>query len=149
MTWNRLFVSLFTALFGLFFLVFWGPQSAFGQADTGSISGVVRDSSGGVLPNAAVTVTNAATAAARTVQTGANGAYTVSTLTPGIYNVQITASGFQPFNGKAEVTVGGQVTLDARLSVSNKTETIEVVAAGGTIMAAFFQALYQAVYAAR
>src|SRR5262249_33915629 len=104
----------------------------FGQADTGSISGLVRDPSGSVLPNATITATNTATSAARTVQSTADGTYTVTSLPPGIYNLKITASGFQPFNGKAQVTVAANVTMDAQLSVSNQTETVEVVAQGGT-----------------
>jgi len=120
-------------------------QSAFGQAETGSISGVVRDPSGGVLPNATVTATNAATAAARTVPSTADGAYVIAALPPGIYDIQITATGFQLFTAKAEVTVGGHATLDAQLSVSNTTETVEVVGAGGAAVNTQSQELSQVV----
>src|SRR5215469_108398 len=120
---HRLLVQLFAALLSLFLVAVWSNQPTFGQADTGSISGVVRDPSGGVLPNAMVAVTNAATGATRTVQTDVAGAYTASSLAPGVYKLQITAGGFQPFTGQAEVTVGGHVTMDAQLSVSKQTET--------------------------
>jgi carboxypeptidase family protein len=133
------------AIVTILLLGFLATPSAFGQADTGSIAGVVRDPSGGVLPNATVVATSAATAASRTVQTTADGAYTIPTLIPGIYNVQVTASGFQPFNGKAEVTVGAHVTLDAQLSVSNQSETVEVVAAGGTAVNTQTQELSQVI----
>src|SRR5262252_7277592 len=116
----------------LFLFVLWASQSALGQVDTGSISGVVRDPSGGVLPNASITATNSATSTARTVQSASDGAYTVPSLPPGLYDVRVTATGFQPFVGKTQVTVGAHVTLDAQLSVSNQTETVEVVAEGGT-----------------
>jgi hypothetical protein len=142
---NRSRFALVTFIFSLFLFLPSAIRTTFGQAETGTISGVVRDPSGGILPNATVTATNAATSAVRTVQTGADGTYTISTLPPGVYNMQVTATGFQPFTSKAEVTVGGHVTLDAQLSVSKQTETIEVVAAGGTAVNTQSQELSQVV----
>jgi hypothetical protein len=51
------------------------------QVDTGSVSGVVRDSSDAAVPNATITVTNVATAAVRTATTNNVGEYTVQGLT--------------------------------------------------------------------
>ncbi|HWF38922.1 MAG TPA: carboxypeptidase regulatory-like domain-containing protein [Candidatus Acidoferrales bacterium] len=130
---------------GLSLLLLCSSQPMFGQVETGTITGVVRDPSGGLVPNATVTATNAATSAARTVHTGADGSYGISALLPGLYNVQVTATGFQPFNGKTEVTVGGSVTMDAKLSLSNTTETVEVVGAGGAAVNTQSQELSQLV----
>jgi carboxypeptidase family protein len=142
---NRTRFAFVAFLFMAFLFVPWITQLTFGQAETGTISGVVRDPSGGVLPNATVTATNAATSATRTVQTGVDGTYSISTLLPGLYNVQVTAAGFQPFTGKTEVTVGGHVTLDAQMSLSNQTETVEVVGAGGAAVNTQSQELSQLV----
>ncbi len=118
---------------------------SFGQAETGVISGVVHDPSGGVLPGATVTATNVATATARTVQSGADGAYTIPTLTPGIYDLKVTATGFQPLTERAEVTVGSHVTVDLKMSLSTQTETVEVVAAGGSAVNTQTQELSQVI----
>jgi hypothetical protein len=107
--------------------------SAFGQTDTGSISGTVRDVTGAVVPDAGVSAKNAATSAERTTRTDSTGEYTIPGLNPGIYEVTVSKAGFADTRIRAQVTVGSHVTVDAQVSVSAMTTTIEVVvAAGGT-----------------
>src|SRR5207248_2308561 len=65
----------------------------FGQ-DTGSITGTVRDSSGAVIPNAAVAVTNPATSVTRDLTSNSEGDYLAAGLPPGTYDVTVTAKGF-------------------------------------------------------
>ena len=101
------------------------------QLETGSISGTVRDTSGAAVAGATVTVHNTATSAERTATTGDTGQYNITALTPGVYELTVTSTGFAKFTSRAEVTVGAAVTVDPQLSVSNQTTTIEVVAAGG------------------
>jgi hypothetical protein len=137
-----LFTAVVTILLAGLSLV---EAPSFGQAESGSISGVVRDPSGSVLPSATVTATNTATSAARAVQSGADGAYTIPSLTPGIYDLKVTATGFQPLTQKVEVTVGSHVTADAKLSLSTQTETVEVVAAGGSAVNTQTQELSQVI----
>jgi outer membrane receptor protein involved in Fe transport len=122
------------AMKALFLLILFPLLStlAFGQVDTGSISGTVRDSSGAVVPGAKVSARNIATSTERTADTDSTGGYKIPGLTPGIYDVAIAKSGFADYNVRAQVTVGGFVTVNAQLSVSAITSTIEVVAAGGT-----------------
>ena len=68
----------------------------FGQSGaTGTILGTITDSSGAVMPNVKVTVTNTATNANFTTVSGSSGDYTVPELKPGAYTVSATASGFQ------------------------------------------------------
>src|SRR5215472_15896961 len=129
---NRISLGLVALFLSISLFSTFANQPTFGQVDTGSISGVVRDPSGGVLPNASITATNSATSTARTVQSASDGAYTVTSLPAGLYDVRVTATGFQPFVGKTQVTVGAHVTLDAQLSVSKQTATVQVVAQGGT-----------------
>ena len=118
---------------------------AWSQAETGSITGVVTDPTGAVIPGANVTAKSAGTGAPRTVQSGSNGRYLIQALIPGVYDVTVTNGSFQPFKSQAEVTVGGSVTLDAQLSVAGTTTTVEVVGAGGTSVNTQSQELQQLV----
>jgi len=129
----------------IFALLFAGQLTSYGQVDTGSIAGVVRDPSGSVLPGATVTATNVATAAARTVQSGADGTYLVANLPPAIYDIRVSATGFQAFIGRTEVTVGGHTTLEVKMSLSAQTETVEVVGEGGSTVNTQTQELSQLV----
>lgn len=103
---------------------------AFGQAETGDISGTVHDPSGAVVPNATVTVTNLATSAARSVETGSIGQFDVPGLEPGHYRVRITGQGFQTYQQDVELTVGGRSIIDAKLTVGATSTVVEVVAEG-------------------
>jgi hypothetical protein len=102
-----------------------------GQVNTGTISGTVRDASGAAVAGATVTVRNTATSAERTATSGDSGQYTIPGLAPGIYDLTVTSTGFAKFTAQVEVTVASAVTVEPQLSVSNQTTTIEVVAAGG------------------
>ena len=106
---------------------------AFGQAESGQITGTVRDASGAVVRGASVTVSNLATGATRPVQqTGRLGQYNVVGLASGIYEVTVKSSGFALYRSRVEVTVGSHVSLDTVLAVNRETITVGVVAAGGT-----------------
>src|SRR5437879_13903203 len=65
------------------------------QVTTGTISGVVQDSSGAVIPGVSVTARNLDTGIDRTVTTDEGGRYTAPNLTLGNYEVQAQLSGFQ------------------------------------------------------
>ena len=95
------------SLFGLASLVLIAPPAALAQADLGSVSGVVTDASGAVVPKASIKLTNIATAAERLSETGAKGEYSVSQLVPGTYKVEISAQGFE--TATQTVTVTGRV----------------------------------------
>jgi outer membrane receptor protein involved in Fe transport len=115
------------------------------QVESGQISGTVTDQSGAVVTGATVTVSNAATGAGRSTQTSATGAYVVTSLEPASYEVTISSGNFKPFKATAEVTVGGHVTLDARLSISSNTTEVQVVGAGGVAVNTSSQELSQVV----
>src|SRR5579883_3304696 len=75
------------SLLALIALLAFLPLLAFGQVDTGTIAGTVRDPSGAAVPDATVTVRNASTGAQRVVQTAGDGTYTVPALLPATYDV--------------------------------------------------------------
>ena len=102
------------------------------QVETGQIAGTVMDLTGAAVPNAAVTIKNLSTNTARNTVTSESGTYLVPGLEPAIYQVTVSSNSFKSFVAKVEVTVGGHVTLDARLSVSATTTEVQVVGEGGT-----------------
>jgi len=118
---------------------------AWSQSETGSVSGVVTDSTGAVIPGASVTAKGVATGTTRTVQSGSTGRYVIQDLIPGEYEISVSSGSFQPFKSRVEVTVGGTTTLDAQLSLSGTTTTVEVVGAGGTAVNTQTQELSQLV----
>ena len=101
------------------------------QVETGQIAGTVMDQTGAAVPNAAVTIKDLSTNTVRSTVSSESGAYVVPGLEPAIYQVRVISSSFKPFVAKAEVTVGGHVTLDAKLSVSATTTEVQVVGEGG------------------
>jgi hypothetical protein len=121
---GALFLAAMT-VFGLATLVLVAPPAVHGQADLGSISGVVTDASGAVVPNATVKVTNVATSAERDSATGSKGEYSVAQLVPGTYKVTISAPGFETAEQTVTVTVGSSNSVSVKLAVSGgKTEVV-------------------------
>lgn len=103
--------------------------AAFAQSDVGTIVGFVKDPSGGVVPNAKVTIKSEATGESHTVTSDAQGHYAVTNLLPGLYTMTAEVSGFKKFESthnklEANSTLG----LDANLAVGQTTETVEVSA---------------------
>jgi hypothetical protein len=139
MDFLRTKLALFVAI------LFLACGAGFSQVETGQIAGTVRDQAGAVVPGAAVNIKDVATNAERTTQSGNNGQYLVPGLTPGNYQITVNGTGFKPFVAKVEVTVGGQVTLDAALSVNSNVTEVQVIGAGGTQVNTQSQELSQVV----
>jgi hypothetical protein len=101
--------------------------NASAQALYGSLVGNVTDETGGAVPGATVTITQAETSLTRDVVTNETGGYNVPNLLPGTYEVVVTLSGFQTFRAR-QITVrqGIDVRVDARLVVGALEESIIV-----------------------
>ncbi|PYU93966.1 MAG: hypothetical protein DMG08_08815, partial [Acidobacteria bacterium] len=93
----------------------------------GEITGVVRDSSGAVIPGATVAVTNPATNATRTVMSNEAGVYHFPALQPGTYTIKVEMAGFRTITQTGvELQVQQSARLDFSLQVGQVTATIEV-----------------------
>lgn len=116
----------------LFSITFAGAIFAgilFGQAGTGTITGIVTDPAGAVVPNANVEVRNAETNAPYPTVTTVTGAYTVPTLPPGPYTVSVTAPGFKKLTRTGITVDAGQtIPLDLALEVGAASESVTVSA---------------------
>jgi hypothetical protein len=103
--------------------------ASFAQSDAGTITGFVRDQSGAVVPGAAVVIKSEATAEEHKVTTDANGHYTVPNLSPGLYTLTATATGFKTFSSNHNtLDASSTISLDGILAVGATTETVEVSA---------------------
>ena len=92
--------------------------AAFGQGNTGTITGVVTDPNGAVVPNASVTVTNQGTNDKRVVTTDGEGRYEIVSLPTGTYSVAATSSGFRITTQKdLKLAVGERARADLALSL--------------------------------
>jgi hypothetical protein len=95
-----------------------------------SISGKVLDPSGGLIPDAKVTVKNLDTNREQSAVTGSAGLYRVSELPPGSYMVEATAKGFKRASaGPIPVNAEEPRTVDIQLEPGEITQTITVTAA--------------------
>src|SRR6266550_9437515 len=95
------------------------PQRLTAQVSTtGKIAGTVTDSSGGAVPNAAVSVRSTALLAPRSTHTEADGGYLFDLLAPGTYELSVTAAGFRTFSQTGIViTAGFTATINSKLQV--------------------------------
>lgn len=100
---------------------------AFAQVTTGTISGIVKDSTGAVVPGAALSAKNTNTGITRTTTTDASGRYRVPELMVGDYEVTAAASGFQTAERTGiTMTVGREAVVDFTLQVGAVAEKITV-----------------------
>ncbi len=98
-------------------------------AQSAQLSGVVKDSSGGVIPEATLTITNQETEINRNAKTNKDGVYVIPFLQPGAYRALIEASGFQT-ESKLDIRleVGQQARWDVTLQVGKTEQTLTVSA---------------------
>jgi hypothetical protein len=103
------------------------PLLAFAQDAT--VVGTVTDPGGAVVPNVAVTFTNAETGQTRSIATNDAGQYVVPDLHIGHYRVKVEAKGFKVEERQGVVlNVGDRIRLDFQLSMGATSETITVEA---------------------
>jgi hypothetical protein len=97
------------------------------QVVGGTVSGVVTDSSGSLVPSATISIKNVGTGLLREAQSNDAGFYTITNLIPGEYVVTISAAGFKTIlESHLILAVGEQRELNQVLQVGQITETVSV-----------------------
>jgi hypothetical protein len=120
--------------FALFLLVLC-PHQTMAQGLFGTISGIVTDPSGAVIPGATVKVTNIDTNVTATLKTNGAGAYNATSLNPGTYRVEAEAKGFKTaVANKVLLEVNANPKVDLALTVGQTNEVVEVTAANAAIL---------------
>ncbi|MDA2923480.1 TonB-dependent receptor [Acidobacteria bacterium AH-259-L09] len=124
---NRFFI-----IFSFAFIL--GSSFVLAQTSTGSITGVVRDGTGAVIPGVTITAVRTGTGETRTVISGDNGVYRVMNIPPGIYTLTAELAGFRTVvNEDLEVTIGEILRVDFLLEVGEITEQVIVQAESTTV----------------
>jgi hypothetical protein len=110
------------------------PAPLRAQATNAVLQGVVTDEQQGVLPGVAVNVLNVDTGLARDVVTDDRGWFRAVALPPGTYQLKATLEGFVPYERAGLVlTIGQEATVDVKLGVAARTESVTVTAAAPLI----------------
>jgi carboxypeptidase family protein len=112
-----------TLFVGLTSLLLCAPSFA---QTLGTITGEVKDSTGGVVPGATVTVVNKATNATRTTTSNAVGLFDFPALPPGNYNVTSELQGFKPATRDLELQVQQTARVNFTLELGTLSETATV-----------------------
>ena len=101
---------------------------AFAQTTAGTVTGVITDSAGAAIPQAAVKLSSEATGFAQTVTTSGEGAYVFPLVSPGSYQITVERAGFQRLVRAFTLEVAQQARIDAQLTVGQITESVNVSA---------------------
>ena len=116
-------MSTYRLLFSLAVLMCLCGTLLTAQTETGQITGTIFDPAGAVVPDAKITVKSLSTGSTREVNSTGAGAYTVTNLLPGTYQITATKQGFSTAQQQAGLAVGGRV----RAFFFNDTATTETV----------------------
>jgi len=98
----------------------------YAQGANASLSGIVRDQSGAVIPNAEITLTDANRSFTRTIQTNHLGLYVLPQLPAGDYILSTSFPGFGNAEHRLTLTVGQHASLDFNLQVESSSSTVDV-----------------------
>jgi Carboxypeptidase regulatory-like domain/TonB dependent receptor/TonB-dependent Receptor Plug Domain len=114
-------------LLAMAFLLMLPSRAAFAQYDTGSLIGVIQDSTGAVIPGVTVSAVNNATGVVYTGQSGSSGEYEIPNLHTGTYKVTAEHQGFSAaVADNVLVSVGIRQHIDLILKVGQTATTVEV-----------------------
>ena len=117
--WSRVVLALAIALVG----------AATVSAQTGGISGTVKDTTGGVMPGVSVTVTSTALSTQFMATTDAQGFYSLPKLPVGRYDLLIELEGFKPQKrSDLAIDTDAAVQVNVTMEVGEQSETITITA---------------------
>src|SRR6476659_211 len=111
-----------------------GTANAQGLGGAGTLQGVVKDPTGGVMQAVEVRISNPVSGFSRTVATDPNGRYVFTNLPPNPYHVAVDVQGFQPLERDVDVRTGVPITLDLTLALAGATTAGEIVGHAGDLL---------------
>jgi hypothetical protein len=105
------------------------------QTITGSISGAVTDSSGGMIPGATVTLTSDKTGQARGSTTDSEGRFNFAALQPGSYALKVERQGFQTLDQRGVILSANESLAlgELKLQPGQVSETVSVISEGAIV----------------
>ena len=102
--------------------------------DRATLIGTVTDPSGSTIPGATVKATNVANNESFEAKTTSDGLYTIPYLAPGMYNIEVTAAGFQTMRRQSVMlSVSQRLELPVQLTVGQSTTEVTVMGQADTI----------------
>src|SRR5579872_17721 len=109
-------------------------STALAQTSRGTLTGIVTDSSGAVVPNASVNITQAETKVTRQTTTNGAGIYRFDAVDLGVYSVTAKAAGFTSEDKTGvEIQASRTVDIDFALKVGSTSNTVTVEASGAEV----------------
>jgi hypothetical protein len=124
---NSLFVFVFV------FLGIAAPSYA-QMGNSGSIEGVVQDSTGGVIPNASVEISDPVSGFERQAVTGADGTFRFTNVPFNPYHLAVTAPGFASFTRDVDVRSTVPTAVQISLKVGSAATSVTVEADSGDLV---------------
>ena len=107
---------------------------AFGQATTATLTGIVRDTSGAIVPNAGVTLKNEASGDLRKTTSNSEGYYSIVAIPAGSYAITVEAPGFQRSEQKGiALNSADKRNVDATLQIGAISQTVEITATAESV----------------
>jgi hypothetical protein len=115
------------------FLIALASKLALAQMATTSLRGVVKDSSGALVPHTTVTLLDKANGTSYHATTNASGYYIFPAISPATYQIDISSAGFATQSRTAALLVNEPATINFVLSVKESNVTVNVSAAAETL----------------
>jgi carboxypeptidase family protein len=100
---------------------------AFGQTDSGHITGTVKDQNGAIVPGVTITARNDRTGDERTAVANADGTYTIAALKASVYTVTATGTDLAAKAENVSLNVGQELTINLALAPTGVSATVNVV----------------------
>jgi carboxypeptidase family protein len=127
---NRIAARLGLLLLGFFF----AGQPAFPQSNSGSIEGVVKDPSGGVVANALVEIHNPVSHFDQSTATGAQGEFRFVNVPFNPYHLSVKVKGFQEYSQDVDVRSAVPTSIEVTLALAGSTTTVTVESSGADLI---------------